>query len=98
MTITGLLVIISGILNTVLPILILAIVIYIIVGIIKYATADSSDKQNEGRRYALNGVIVLFVIVSLWGLVAILNNTFGINQGGGPADIPCVPGTPGANC
>ena len=36
------------------------------------------------------GVIALFVMVSVWGLVGLIGNTFGIQQGGG-AIIPSIP-------
>ena len=73
---------ISSILNIVIPILITLGVIYVIAGVIKYVTASDSDGQAEGRTMIISGIIGLFVIVSIWGLVAILNSTFGINQGG----------------
>jgi hypothetical protein len=81
-TIFNLLGTISSIMNVVIPILITAAVIYVIAGVIKYVTASDSDGQAEGRTMIISGIVGLFVIVSIWGLVAILNSTFGINQGG----------------
>lgn len=73
---------VAFILNIVIPILITLAVIYVIAGVIKYVTASDSDAQAEGRTMIISGIVGLFVIVSIWGLVAILNSTFGINQGG----------------
>ena len=81
-TVFNLLGTISAILNVVIPILITLAVLYTIWGVIKYATAKESEDQAEGRRVIITGIIGLFVIVSIWGLVAVLNSTFGINQGG----------------
>ena len=81
-TIFNLLAIIAAIMNVVIPILITLAVLYTIWGVIKYATAKESEDQAEGRRVIISGIIGLFVIVSIWGLVAVLNSTFGINQGG----------------
>jgi len=40
----------------------------------------------------LHGIIALFVILSVWGLVAVIQNTFGVrNQVLNPNDIPTVP-------
>lgn len=81
-TVFNLLGTITAIMNVVIPILITLAVLYTIWGVIKYATAKESDDQAEGRRVIISGIIGLFVIVSIWGLVAVINSTFGINQGG----------------
>lgn len=73
---------ISSIFAVIIPLLITAAVIYVIYGVIKYATASDDDKQAEGRKVIISGVVALFVIVSIWGLVAILNRTFDVGQGG----------------
>ncbi len=73
---------ISSIFAVVIPILITFAVIWVIIGVIKYATASDDEKQGEARSMIIHAIIALFVIVSIWGLVAILNSTFGINQNG----------------
>lgn len=74
--------VISGIFGVVIPLLVTLAVIYVIVGVIKYATASDDETQTTARKSILHGIIALFVIVSIWGLVAILNQTFGVGQGG----------------
>lgn len=49
--------------------------------------ADDPGKRKEGTRAMLYGVIALFVMLSIWGLVAILSNTFGVTTGS-----PFLPG------
>jgi len=73
---------IGAILNFIIPLLIVIAVIWFIYGVLKYATAKDNEAQAEGRSVMINGIIALFVIVSIWGLVAVINSTFGINQGG----------------
>lgn len=73
---------ISSIFAVVIPILITLAVIYVIWGVIKYATASDDDAQTMARQTIIKGVIALFVIVSIWGLVAIINRTFGVEQSG----------------
>jgi hypothetical protein len=92
-TIFNILVTIGAILNIIIPILITLAVIYVIYGVIKYVTASDSDGQAEGRTVIISGIVGLFVIVSIWGLVAILNSTFGVNQGGPNIQDPgaCAP-------
>lgn len=93
-TIFNLLGTITSIMNIVIPILITAAVIYVIAGVIKYVTASDSDGQKEGRTMIISGIVGLFVIVSIWGLVAVLNSTFGINQGGSNIlSTDCAEGT-----
>lgn len=74
--------VISNIFGVIIPILITFAVIWVIVGVIKYATADGEEDQTKARKMILHAIIALFVIVSIWGLVAILGRTFGVGQGG----------------
>jgi hypothetical protein len=49
-------------------------------GVIKFVINPSEEvKREQGRQFMLWGVIALTVMVCVWGLVAILANTFGIN-------------------
>ena len=84
--------------NTLIPILITLGVIYFIWGVIQYVIAKDEEAKKAGRDKMIWGIIGLFVIVSIWGLVGFLGNTLGVKSGGS-ADVPCVldtqPGTPG---
>lgn len=64
--------------NTVVTILISFAVIWIIFNVVRYLVIGGSSE--EGRKTAghaiLWGVIGLFVILSIWGLVRIFSNTF----------------------
>ena len=81
---------ITDIINKIIPILIAIAVIIFIYGVITYVVASSPDDKAKGQQTMLYGIIGLFVIVSVWGLVAILNNTFEISQGDDLTDIPGV--------
>ncbi len=74
--------VISNIFGILIPILVTLAVIYVIWNVIKYTTAADDDSQATARKGIISGIIALFVIVSIWGLVAVLNSTFGIGQGG----------------
>ena len=41
-------------------------------------SAGNSEAIEEGKKKMLYGVVGLFVIVSIWGLVGILKDTFGV--------------------
>jgi len=72
---------ITNIGNTIVVLLISFSVIWIIVNVVRYliAGADSTARK-EGGMSILWGVVGLFVILSIWGLVAILSNTFSTNN------------------
>lgn len=82
--------------SSIIPILITLGVIYFIYGVITYAIAKDEEAKTRGRDVMIYGLIALLVIVSIWGLVAILQNTFGI-QGSAKINIPCIE-TQGVKC
>lgn len=48
-------------------------------GIIQYfLNPDNEEKRKKGKSYMIWGIIALFVMISMWGLVGILTKTFGI--------------------
>lgn len=67
---------INNLLNTLLPLIIAAAVVYFIYGIARYVMAGDEDAKAAAKDKIIYGVIGLFVMVSVWGLVNILTNTF----------------------
>lgn len=63
--------------NVVIQILIAFAVIYIIFQVIRYImNGDKPDERTVIGKGILWGIVGLFVILSIWGLVRILTNTF----------------------
>ncbi len=62
--------------NTVVVLLISFSVIWIIVNVVRYLIAGGDEDRKKGGMAILWGVVGLFVILSVWGLVAILKNSF----------------------
>jgi len=85
---------IGGILNTLIPILVVAGVAFFIFGVVQYVIASDEEAKKKGRNRMIFGIIGLVVIVAMWGLVGIITKTFDLN-GAANVNIPCVPGTPG---
>ena len=52
--------------------------------------ADNEEKRREGKKVMIWGIIGLFVMLSVWGLVAVIGGTFGI--GVDPGATPQFPG------
>lgn len=63
--------------NSVIPLLMTLAVAGFVYGIIKFfLNPDSEEKKKEGKSFMVWGLIAIFVMVSVWGLVGILRNTF----------------------
>jgi len=95
----SILTVISKIINILIPLAIAAGVLYFIWGVIQYITAKDEESQGAARKTMISGIIGLFVIVAMWGLVSVLRNKFdlGGNNQINNQDIPCIPGTIDAN-
>ena len=78
------------------PILIAAAVLVFFYGLIMYLWGGSKeDGHKKGRGIMVWGLIALFVMVSVWGIIKIAQDAFGIN-GNQTVPIPAVPVTGGA--
>lgn len=74
---------ITQIINTLVPLVIAIGVLLFLIGVVNYIRAgDDEEKRKNSRNMMIYGIIGLFVMVSIWGLVALLNNTFGIEKTG----------------
>ncbi len=84
MNLFGILGIFLGIIDRLIPLAIAVAVLYFLWGASRYVTASDSDTQAEARGMIVNGIIILFVMVSVWGLVNLVVVSFGI----GPTALP----------
>lgn len=67
--------------GSVVPLLMSIATIMFIWGVIQYViNAEDSTKREEGRNFIIWGIIGLFVLVSIWGIVKLLTVTFGFNN------------------
>ncbi len=74
--------------GSVVPLLFALAVVGFIYGIVKYfLNPDSEDKKNEGKKFMTWGLIALFVMVSMWGIVTLFTDTFQLNSNSAP-NIP----------
>lgn len=68
---------VSQIINLIIPLIISLTVLVFIWGVFKLVVAgDSEDARKEARATITFGVVSLFVMVSVWGLVNILKASF----------------------
>ena len=77
----------KSILNAIIPIIIVLAVVYILWGIVQSFVNSSDEDRKAGHMKILYGIIALFIMVSIWGLVNILVNTTGLSNNV-PTTIP----------
>lgn len=65
-----------------IPVLIALSVIVFVWGVFRYTIVEG-DERSKSRDIMLYGIIGLFVMVSVWGLVAIVRNTLGLQNTNG---------------
>jgi len=76
-----------GILNGVIFLFITIAIVVFFWGLITYlANIGGEDAAKKGIQLMLWGIIALFVMVSVWGIIRLLQNTFGV--GGNQTAIP----------
>ncbi len=74
-----------------IPFLIAAGLAYFIWGIISYVIAGNSDKKEEARHKIVQGLLGLFIILSVWGIIGVFQRTFQVgNTEVGSENIPSV--------
>lgn len=67
----------------IIPLFVALALMYTMYAIVDFILMGSdSQKKAEKKQKIFWGIIGLFVIVSIWGLVAVIGNTFGIFAGG----------------
>lgn len=80
--------------EAVVPIVITLGMIGFIWGIIQYyLNPENEEKRKKGKSFIVGGLIALFVIVSMWGIVGIFVTTFGTNVSSGVVKVPQLPPT-----
>lgn len=80
-TIGGLIDILAGLIDRLIPLSVAAAVLVFFWGLVVFIfNAGNEDKRKEGRQVMLWGIVALFVMVSIWGLVRILQQTFQITE------------------
>ncbi len=73
---------ISGLIALLLPVVIAIGLLLFIWGLVQYiASSGDEAAKDEGKRKMIWGIIALFVIVSVWGLVNLLQEVTGVGTG-----------------
>ena len=70
---------VNTVLNAVIPMLITLALIYFFWGLISYIGSGDEDKA-KARDIMIYGVLSLFVMVSIWGIIRLLQSTFKVTS------------------
>lgn len=77
---------IGELIGTATPIVVALALLYFFWGLAMFIlNAGDEDKKNKGRAVMIWGIIALFIIVSVWGLIGLVQQSFGIS---GEKNIP----------
>lgn len=68
------------ILNRAVPVIVAIAVVWFLWSVFQYAIAGDEEKKAAATKNMIYGIIAIFVMVSVWGLVRILVNTFGLEN------------------
>lgn len=72
----------SNLINLAIPLVIALAVLGFFWGLMKYIFSQGDDeKKVDGKNMMIWGIIALFVMVSVWGLIRMLQDTFNIQTG-----------------
>jgi hypothetical protein len=83
-TVSDLIYSVMGIFDSLIPLLIGAAVVVFLYGVLLFiakASAGNAEGRKEGINFMIFGIIGIAVMVSVWGLVAFVTNTFGTTGG-----------------
>ncbi|HEY5382994.1 MAG TPA: hypothetical protein VIJ88_00320 [Candidatus Paceibacterota bacterium] len=87
--IRNLIVALGGILNITIPVLIAAAIVVFFWGLVQYIRT-SGEGHEGGRNMMIAGLLSLFIMVSVWGLVNLAQGALGVS-GNASVQIPQVP-------
>jgi len=75
---------ISALVNNLVPLTIALALLFFIWGLVQFILASGDEEaKTAGKRKIVWGIVALFVIISVWGLVGLLNQLTGVEQGTG---------------
>lgn len=74
---------IEGYMDTLIPLAASLAFLVFLVGIVRFIwNADNEEKRKDGKQQLLWGIIALFVVFAIWGIIAVIAGTFNIGVGG----------------
>ena len=67
----------TDIVALIIPVVVALAFLYFLWGLLKFILhADDETKRAEGKQIMIWGTVALFVMLTIWGIIALLQNTF----------------------
>lgn len=74
-------------LNSIIPMFVAAAVVFFLWSVLKYVNSgDNAEVRIQARALMVYGVVAIFVLVSVWGLVGLLENVFNLDNSNLPVN------------
>lgn len=74
---------VGDLIGTATPIVVALALVYFFWGLASFILASSKDEERKKAISIMTyGIIALFVMLSVWGIINVLQSTFGITSGG----------------
>ena len=70
----------NTVLNALIGLLITLAIVTFFWGLVRYLFGEGHEGKTEGLKIMLMGVITIFVMVSIWGLIRLLQTTFQVTS------------------
>ena len=83
----------AGWLDRSIVIIMVLMTLFFLIGVFRYISEKEAAKLPERRKMMLNGLLGLFIAVSVWGIIKIAGNIVGTNGNNAPVGLTCPPGT-----
>jgi hypothetical protein len=81
---------VGTVITNLIPLLIAIALLVFIWGVVKFISAADDSARDDGKKKMIWGIVGLFVIISVWGLVALLRQLVGVGTGSSPTNLPTV--------
>ncbi len=83
---------ITGWLSIAVTVIMVIMTLWFLISVLRYIAEKDPGKLADRRKVMLNGLIGLFIAVSVWGIIKIAGNILGTNDNT-PVGLVCPPGT-----
>lgn len=74
----------GGLINTLLPVIFALALLYFFWGLAKFVMSSGEDKES-GKNIMIWGIVALFVMASVWGIVGFIQEALGVSGGAAPS-------------
>jgi hypothetical protein len=88
----------QGIVTMLVPLFIGLALVAFLYGLARYIfAAGDPEAKASGRGVMIAGIIGLFVAVSIWGIITLVQEIAGVDDDKSTITVPIAPGAPGAS-